>query len=231
MAFLTKDKPTTMTNTNELSKNLAIYVANWALLANWDTTKGGERPKASHIADAIAVMSKPGGKPAVLNQGLRALALGFRPSGSTDGERAYASMSGQPHNNVGKLGDALRTAYKSSRLDVGRDYAVTLPGGIVTAKSNKAGHIQLTVTERFAAPVAATPSPATDKPAKAKGKGKSRKAKAAKVECPVMPVDGIGEQTPSLIGSDGGPMSEAELDALTAPSEPIQAEPSDTVAE
>lgn len=159
-----------------MPKTLDKYATAWSILAAWDATLGGKLPSAANIADAIAVMSKPGGKPAVLNQGLRAFALGFRAEGSTDGQRSYASMSGQPHNNVGKLGDALRsqTAGHSSRLEVGTPVTVTLPGGKVTVSSNKAGHVHFEVAERFTAPVAPTTDAAKAPKAKT---AKKRKAK------------------------------------------------------
>lgn len=197
-----------MTN---LTKAHDKYVPAWPLLSKWDETAGGKLPTSAAIASAIAIMSKPGGKPAVLNQGLRALAIGFRAEGSTDGQRSYASQSGQPHNNVGKMGDLLRSQHKSSRLEVGKDYRVTCPGGIVTVNSNRSGHVHFVVVETFAPPATdATATPDTDKTKPLSRKAQRKAAKRAKAD----KVEAAETVTNGQV--DLSNMSEAELDALTA---------------
>lgn len=160
------------TNT-ENTKAIAIASA-WSLLTNWDEKIGGSLPTIENIEAALTVMSKPGGRSAQLNQGVRALVLGFRPEGSTDGQRQYASMVGAPHNNIGKCGDALRAQFGSSRLETGRVYDIKLPGGMVHASAIKAGHIALTLGEVLPQPEPAAPVKAP------KAAKKAKKAKAAK---------------------------------------------------
>jgi hypothetical protein len=125
------------------------YAEAWPLLARWDEARGGPRPAVRHIEDAILLMTKPGDPDHVLNKGLRALSVGFRPDGSTAAQRAYASMTDSPYNNVGKLGDALREAYGTSDLQPGQVYRLVMPGGVVSVTSKDRGHVQLAMLERF----------------------------------------------------------------------------------
>lgn len=171
------------------SPKAVAYAAAWPaqLLSKWDESIGGPLPTIEQIETALAVMSRPGGKPAVLNQGLAALVLAFRECGSTDGQRAYASGFNSPHNNVGKLGDALRSQYKTSRLDIGKPTPVTLAGGVVVATSNKSGHIALTVEKLFDKPAEAPAKPVKAKKAK-------KQVKAAATETPAEPTpDSVSE--------------------------------------
>jgi hypothetical protein len=125
------------------------YAQAWPLLEDWNEDRGGPRPTLGEIEDAIYLMTAPGEPPHALNKGLCALTLGFRKGGSTAAQRAYASMTDSPYNNVGKLGDALREAYGTSKLESGRPYPLTMPGGIVSVTSDDSGHVRFEMLERL----------------------------------------------------------------------------------
>jgi hypothetical protein len=131
------------------SSALSRHVEAWPLLERWDEVRGGPLPTLRDIEDAIRLMTRPGEPDRTLNKGLRALSVGFRPDGSTASQRAYASMTDSPYNNVGKLGDALREAYGTSDLQPGQVYRLVMPGGVVSVTGKDRGHVKLAMLERF----------------------------------------------------------------------------------
>jgi hypothetical protein len=140
------------TAADEAWRRYIRYIEAWPLLAEWDAQRGGPRPTLREIEDAILLMTRPDEPAHALTKGLRALSIGFRAGGSTAAQRAYASMTDSPYDNVGKLGDALRETHGTSDLESGQVCQLVMPGGVVSVTSEDRGHVRFTMLERFHPP-------------------------------------------------------------------------------
>ena len=149
----------------------------WPVLTVWGNDKAdGPAPSDQNLADALAAGCRAGS-----GQGL-ALAMTLRDVGSTRAQRVRANTSGnaygsKPADNVGGLGDALRTKFgKGFNFDPAQVYRVTQ--GKLTLDVTVGPHtyrkaVVVRDTAPATAPDTAPPVKATPSPAPKSGKGKA----------------------------------------------------------